>query len=188
MGVHLTMAILSLILLIHANRLNHEMYGSRTLFSSSPPVSVKSYLKMVDIGNIPICGFKVIRPVLGARPFIFHHLSLFLWLFSFQSLRDNAYNRLTVCSLILQNGSYPYVITTWGSKRAKASGAENVVAAAKTARGIGATLGPHQVPRAETLPPTIKIFSHQIYTDLKNDQIWSLRGWFQPMGWEIGTL
>ncbi len=39
-----------------------------------------------------------------------------------------------------------------------------------------------------TPPPICKIFSHQIYTDLKNDQISSARGWFQPTGWEIETL
>ena len=37
-------------------------------------------------------------------------------------------------------------------------------------------------------PPHMEIVSHQIYTDPKNDQIWSLMGWFQPTGWDIGTL
>ncbi len=41
---------------------------------------------------------------------------------------------------------------------------------------------------SKPLPAICKIFSHQLYTDLKNDQIWSLRGWFQPTGCEIGTL
>ncbi len=37
-------------------------------------------------------------------------------------------------------------------------------------------------------PLTWILFSHQIYTDLKNDQFWSLRGWIQPMGWKVGSL
>ena len=39
-----------------------------------------------------------------------------------------------------------------------------------------------------TLPPTCKYVSQQIYTDLRNDTIWSPMGWIQSTGWEIGTM
>ncbi len=37
-------------------------------------------------------------------------------------------------------------------------------------------------------PPYGIFFSQLIYTDLKNDQNWSARGWIQPMGWKFGGL
>ena len=37
-------------------------------------------------------------------------------------------------------------------------------------------------------PPIWKFISQLIYTDLKNDQNWSPRGWIQPMGWKFGGL
>ena len=80
-------------------------------------------------------------------------------------------------------------------------------ATAKSSRGYGAALGKlllfllgkpscnntkkffyNWLQAIFTPTPPCKIFFHQIYTDLKNYQIWSLRGWFQPTGWEIGTL
>ena len=37
-------------------------------------------------------------------------------------------------------------------------------------------------------PPHIDFFSQWIYTDVKNDQNWSPRGWIRPIGWKFGGL